>query len=58
MNIPIISDLHFDTCDNIDTLQLDEMDLIMQIEGVRDICNADQVIFHGNILELQKYSNE
>ena len=46
MNILILSDLHIDTCDNFGTFQWDDMDLIMQIEGLRDIHNIDKVIFN------------
>ena len=58
MNILILSDLHIDTCDNFGTFKWDEMDLIMQIEGVRDIYNVDKVIFNGDVYELQKYRYE
>jgi predicted phosphodiesterase len=34
------------------------MDLIMQIEGVKDRYNVDKVIFNGDIFELQKYRYE
>jgi predicted phosphodiesterase len=37
MNILVLSDLHIDTCDNFGTFQWNEMDLIMQIEGIRDL---------------------
>ncbi len=55
MNILVLSDLHIDTCDNFGTFQWDEMDLIMQIEGFRDIHNIKKVIFNGDIFELLKY---
>ena len=55
MNILVLSDLHIDLCDNFGTFQWDEMDLIMQIEGIRDIHNIDKVIFNGDIFELLKY---
>jgi len=58
MNILVLSDLHIDTCDNFGTFQWDEMDLIMQIEGIRDIYNIDKVIFNGDIFELMKYTFE
>lgn len=58
MNILVLSDLHIDTCDNFGTFQWNEMDLIIQIEGVRDIYNVDKVIFNGDIFELQKYRYE
>ena len=58
MNIFVLSDLHTDTCDNFGTFQWDEMDFIMQIEGIRDIYNVDKVIFNGDIFELQKYRYE
>ena len=41
MNILVLSDLHMDTRDNFGTFQWDEMDFIMQIEGIRDIYNVD-----------------
>jgi predicted phosphodiesterase len=56
MNILILSDLHIDTCDNFGTFQWDEMELIMQIEGIRDTFNVDKVIFNGDIFEMQKYT--
>ena len=55
MNILVLSDLHIDTCDSFGTFQWDEMDLIMQIETIRDINNIDKVIFNGDIFELLKY---
>ena len=56
MNILVLSDLHIDSCDNFGTFQWDEMDLIMQIEGIRDIHNIDKVIFNGDVFELLKYT--
>ena len=56
MNILVLSDLHIDTRDNFGTFQWDEMELIMQIEGLRDIYNIDRVIFNGDVFELLKYS--
>jgi predicted phosphodiesterase len=58
MNILVISDLHIDTRDNFGTFQWEEMDLIMQIEGIRDIHNIEKVIFNGDIFELLKYTYE
>jgi predicted phosphodiesterase len=58
MNILVLSDLHIDTCDNFGTFQWDEMELIMQIEGIRDSYNVDKVIFNGDIFEMQKYTYE
>jgi predicted phosphodiesterase len=58
MNILVLSDLHIDTCDNFGTFQWNEMDLIMQIEGIRDIHSIDKVIFNGDVFELIKYSFE
>jgi predicted phosphodiesterase len=58
MNILVLSDLHIDTGDNFGTFQWDEMDLIMQIEYIRDINNIDKVIFNGDIFELLKYTYE
>lgn len=58
MNILIISDLHIDTNDNFGTFQWKEMDLIMQIESIRDSNNVDKVIFNGDVYELLKYRYE
>jgi len=58
MNILVLSDLHIDTRDHFGTFQWDEMDLIMQIEGIRDIYNIDKVILNGDIFELLKYTYE
>ncbi len=58
MNILVLSDLHIDTSDNFGTFQWDEMDLIMQIEDLRDKYNIDKVIFNGDIFELLKYRFE
>ncbi len=58
MNILVLSDLHIDTCDSFGTFQWDEMDLIMQIEGLRDIHNIKKVIFNGDVFELLKYRYE
>lgn len=58
MNILVLSDLHIDTCDSFGTFQWDEMDLIMQIEGLRDIHNINKVIFNGDVFELLKYRYE
>lgn len=58
MNILVLSDLHIDTCDNFGTFQWDEMDLVMQIEGIRDIHNVEKIIFNGDIFELLKYAYE
>ena len=52
MNILVLSDLHIDACDNFGTFQWDEMDLIMQIEGIRDIYSIDKVILNGDVFEL------
>jgi predicted phosphodiesterase len=56
MNILVLSDLHIDACDNFGTFQWKEMDLIMQIEGIRDIYSIDKVIFNGDVFELIKYT--
>jgi predicted phosphodiesterase len=56
MKILVLSDLHIDTCDNFGTFQWDEMELIMQIEAMRDIHNIDKIIFNGDIFELLKYT--
>ena len=58
MNILVLSDLHIDTCDNFGTFQWNEMDLIMQLEGIRDIYAIDKVIFNGDVFELLKYTYE
>lgn len=58
MNILVLSDLHIDTCDNFGTFQWDEMDLIMQIEGIREIHNIAKVILNGDVFELVKYTYE
>jgi predicted phosphodiesterase len=58
MNILVLSDLHIDTCDNFGTFQWDEMDLIMQLEGIREIHNIDKIIFNGDVFELLKYTYE
>lgn len=56
MNILILSDLHIDTNDHFGTFQWDEMELIMQLEGIRDIHNIQKVIFNGDVFELLKYT--
>jgi predicted phosphodiesterase len=58
MKILVLSDLHIDSCDNFGTFQWDEMDLIMQIENIRDAYAIDKVIFNGDVFELIKYSFE
>jgi len=58
MNILVLSDLHIDACDNFGTFQWDEMDLIMHIEGIREIHSIDKVILNGDVFELIKYSYE
>ena len=58
MNILVLSDLHIDACDNFGAFQWNEMDLIMQIEGIRDIYSIDKVILNGDVFELIKYSFE
>jgi predicted phosphodiesterase len=58
MNILVLSDLHIDTRDNFGTFQWNEMDLIMQIEKIRDEYNIDKIIFNGDVFELQKYTFE
>jgi len=58
MNILVLSDLHIDSRDNFGTFKWNEMDLILQIEGIRDIYNVDKVIFNGDVFELQKYRYE
>ncbi|MGA1978127.1 MAG: metallophosphoesterase [Bacteroidales bacterium] len=56
MNILVLSDLHIDNCDNFGTFQWREMDLIMQIEHIRETYSIDKVIFNGDTFELLKYS--
>ncbi|MFN8258986.1 MAG: metallophosphoesterase family protein [Bacteroidales bacterium] len=56
MNILVISDLHIDPHDAFGIFQWNEMDLIMQIERIRDIFSIDKVIFNGDTYELYKYS--
>ena len=56
MNILVLSDLHIDACDNFGTFQWNESDLIMQIEGIRDIYSIDKVILNGDVFELVKYT--
>jgi predicted phosphodiesterase len=56
MNILVLSDLHIDACDNFGTFQWNEMDLIMQIEGIREIYSVDKVILNGDVFELIKYT--
>lgn len=58
MNILVLSDLHIDACDNFGTFQWNEMDLIMEIEHMRDLYQIDKVIFNGDIFELIKYKFE
>jgi len=58
MTILILSDLHIDACDNFGTFQWKEMDLIMQIESIRDRNSIDKVIFNGDVFELVKYTYE
>ena len=58
MNILVLSDLHIDPRDKFGTFQWDEMDLIWQIERMRDQHNIDKVIFNGDVFELYKYRKE
>jgi predicted phosphodiesterase len=58
MNILVLSDLHIDPRDKFGTFQWNEMDLIMQIERIRDEHNIDKIIFNGDIFELYKYRME
>jgi predicted phosphodiesterase len=58
MNILVLSDLHIDTCDNFGTFQWNEMDLIRQIEIMRDKYLIDKIIFNGDTFELLKYRFE
>jgi predicted phosphodiesterase len=58
MNILVLSDLHIDTCDTFGTFQWNEMDLIMQIERLRDFYSIDKIIFNGDTFELMKYRYE
>jgi predicted phosphodiesterase len=58
MNILVLSDLHIDACDHFGTFQWNEMDLIMHLEGIRDMHSIDKVILNGDVFELIKYSYE
>jgi len=58
MNILVLSDLHIDPRDKFGTFQWNEMDLIWQIERIRDQHNIDKVIFNGDVFELYKYRME
>jgi predicted phosphodiesterase len=58
MNILILSDVHIDTSDHFGTFQWNEMDFIMQIQGIREIYSIDKVIFNGDVFELIKYNYE
>jgi len=55
MNILVLSDLHIDTHDAFGIFKWDEMDLIMQIERIRDLYSIDKIIFNGDTYELYKY---
>jgi len=55
MNILVLSDLHIDTRDRFGTFQWNEMDLITQIENMRDTYAIDKIIFNGDIFEMYKY---
>lgn len=56
MKILILSDLHIDTHDSFGIFQWDEMDLILQIERMRDLYSVNKVIFNGDTFELYKYA--
>jgi predicted phosphodiesterase len=58
MNILVISDLHIDTGDKFGTFQWNEIDLIMQIESMREIYSLEKIIFNGDTFELLKYRFE
>ncbi len=55
MIILVLSDLHIDTHDAFGIFQWNEMELIMQIERMRDLYSINKVIFNGDTFELYKY---
>ncbi len=58
MNILVLSDLHIDTHDAFGIFKWNEMDLIMQIERIRELHAIDKIIFNGDTFELYKYTFE
>jgi len=58
MKILVLSDLHLDTHDSFGIFQWKQMDLIYQIEYLRDMYSIDKIIFNGDVFELYKYSYE
>jgi predicted phosphodiesterase len=56
MNILVLSDLHIDPHDSFGIFQWDEIDLIEQIETMKNLYSIDKVIFNGDTFELLKYS--
>lgn len=58
MNILVLSDLHIDTHDAFGIFKWDEMDLILQIERMREFYAIDKIIFNGDTFELYKYTFE
>ena len=55
MNIMVLSDLHIDTSDKFGTFQWNELELMVQIEKMRDLYSIEKVIFNGDTFELLKY---
>jgi predicted phosphodiesterase len=58
MNILVLSDLHIDTGDTFGTFQWKELDLILQIESIRDQYSIDKIVLNGDVYELLKYRYE
>lgn len=58
MNILVLSDLHIDTGDKFGTFQWKELDLILQIESIRDQYSIDKIVLNGDVFELLKYRYE
>jgi predicted phosphodiesterase len=56
MIILVLSDLHIDPRDSFGIFQWDEIDLIEQIETMKNLYSIDKVIFNGDTFELLKYS--
>jgi predicted phosphodiesterase len=58
MNILVLSDLHIDPHDSFGIFQWDEIDLIEQIESVKNLYSIDKIIFNGDTFDLHKYKFE
>jgi len=58
MKILVLSDLHIDTHEAFGIFKWDEMDLILQIERMRELYAIDKIIFNGDTFELYKYTFE